>query len=118
MTEVLVEGIIKQHDRDFIRRGDNSKQVKAVITEEKKKREEEKMKRVRDSLSPRKLKLFEATTEKGASSWLNALPLKEHDFYLDKQTFWDTIHLRYWIELKGVYQQYVSVETTSTSNMH
>ena len=57
-------------------------------------------------------------SQKGASSWLNALPLKEHDFYLDKQTFWDTIHLRYWIELKGVYQQYVSVETTSTSNMH
>ena len=39
--------------------------------------------------------ILEAVTEKGSSNWLNSLPLKEHDFYLDKVTFWDSIHLRY-----------------------
>ena len=46
-----------------------------------------------------RLKLYEAITEKGASNWLNAMPLKDHDFYLNKQTFWDTINLRYGIPL-------------------
>ena len=45
------------------------------------------------------MKLYNAITEKGASNWLNALPLKEHNFYLSKQTFWDSIHLRYGITL-------------------
>ena len=27
------------------------------------------------------------------------MPLKDHDFYLNKQTFWDTISLRYGIPL-------------------
>ena len=31
--------------------------------------------------------------------WLTALPLKEHGFALDKQSFWDAIRLRYAIPL-------------------
>ena len=54
---------------------------------------------MKEKLSPEKLKLLDAITEKGASNWLNSLPLKDHDFHLDKQTFWDTIRLRYGIEL-------------------
>ena len=50
---------------------------------------------VKQQLPPEKLKVYEAVTEKGSSNWLNSLPLKEHDFYLDKVTFWDSIHLRY-----------------------
>ena len=56
------------------------------------------MKYVKSQLNQSKMKIFEAITEKGASSWLNALPLKDHDFYLSKQTFWDTIALRYGIK--------------------
>ena len=50
---------------------------------------------MKQDLDPEKLKLYDAITEKGASNWLNAMPLKDHDFYLSKQTFWDTINLRY-----------------------
>ena len=33
--------------------------------------------------------------EKGASNWLNAYPLKEYGFDLNKQQFWDAISKRY-----------------------
>ena len=33
--------------------------------------------------------------EKGASSWLNVLPLPKHGFDLTKQQFWDALRLRY-----------------------
>ena len=46
-------------------------------------------------MSNEKLKLLEATTELGASNWLSALPIKCQGFYLDKQSFWDALFLRY-----------------------
>ena len=46
-----------------------------------------------------KLKALEASQEKGASSWLNALPLKKQGFALDKQSFHDAIYIRYGIPL-------------------
>ena len=100
MTEGLVNDIKNQHKSDNFRsEEENGRPPRLVILEEKKKREEAKVEYVKGQLNPSKLKVYEAITEKGASSWLNTLPIKEHDFYLDKQTFWDTIRLRYGIEL-------------------
>ena len=98
MTDPLVKDIVHQHDEGFVYET-NERPVKAEIKREKKIREEEKVIRVKHQLNPQKLKVYEATTEKGASNWLNSLPLKEQDFYLDKQTFWDSIHLRYGLPL-------------------
>ena len=50
-------------------------------------------------LSKDKLRALESCLEKGASNWLNALPLKMQGFALDKQTFWDAIYVRYNIPL-------------------
>ena len=47
-----------------------------------------------------KLKALEASQEKGASSWLNALPLKSQGFLLDKQSFRVAIYTRYGIPHK------------------
>ena len=98
MTDPLVKQIIYQHDPEFVFEN-NERPVKAEIKEEKKRREEEKVNLVKQQLNPQKLKVYAATTEKGASNWLNSLPLKEHDFCLNKQTFWDSIHLRYGLPL-------------------
>ena len=38
---------------------------------------------------------LEVASEKGASSWLTAKPIKEHGFVLHKGAFIDAIHLRY-----------------------
>ena len=100
MTEILVSQIVHQHDEEYVAQIDDRTPVKVVIQEEKKTREEAKMNLVKNQLTPQKLKIFEAITEKGASNWLNALPLRDHGFFLNKQTFWDTIHLRYGIPLR------------------
>ena len=44
-----------------------------------------------------KLTALEASQEKGASSWLNALPLKSQGFLLDKQSFRVAIYTSYGI---------------------
>ena len=98
MTRNLVQQIIHQHNPAGI----PTQAEKSAITElraDKTTRENEKVEWLRQHLDPSKLKLYEAITEKGASSWLNAMPLREHNFYLDKQTFWDSVHLRYGIPL-------------------
>ena len=40
--------------------------------------------------------------DKGASSWLTALPLREQGFDLNKEQFWDALSLRYNIPLEGL----------------
>lgn len=53
------------------------------------------------------IKLLDTTSEAGASSWLNAIPLKQYGFYLDKQSFRDSLLLRYGIPLKRLPQKCV-----------
>ena len=50
---------------------------------------------MRSLLSDGCLRLFEVSCEKGASTWLSALPLKEYGFDLHKEEFWDALCLRY-----------------------
>ena len=72
---------------------------KHAIRAEKNRRNEEKSSYVKSTLTPQSCKLLEAITETGASNWLTTMPLKEHGFYLSKQVFWDSINLRYGIQL-------------------
>jgi hypothetical protein len=51
---------------------------------------------------PVKLRTLQSILEKGASNWLTALPIKENSFYLEKQAFWDCLHMRYNIPLKNL----------------
>ena len=95
LTKPLVEKIIFQNDISMTTGEDQSyiTRTKAEMRTEKAKWEEEKMGYIKGRLDMQKLKLFESITEKSASSWLTALPLKEHDFYLNKSLFWDTIYI-------------------------
>ena len=52
--------------------------------------------------SPHDSRRLELLSAKGASSWLTALPLKEHGFQLNKQEFRDAIALRYGWQLQSV----------------
>ena len=36
------------------------------------------------------------------SSWLTTLTIKKYDFCLDKQSFWDSLYIRYNIPLKRI----------------
>ena len=75
-------------------------EVKAKIRVEKDARNERKVESIRQSLDESKRKLFDATSEHGASHWLNCIPLKCYDFHLEKQSFRDALFLRYGIPLK------------------
>ena len=50
---------------------------------------------VRNQLPADQLRLFEVANERGASTWLTALPLKEYGFDLHKEEFRDALCLRY-----------------------
>ena len=98
MTLELVHRIVHQHDS--IPPPSTDKPARAEIEETKVRQENEKVEWLKEQLSAEQLKLYEAITEKGAYNWLNALPLQEHDFYLDKQKFWDMIQVRYGLPLQ------------------
>ena len=46
-------------------------------------------------LSAAQRRLISLAKEKGASSWLTAVPVEEHGFFLNKGEFRDALHLRY-----------------------
>ena len=98
MTANLVSKIVNQHKQTISMENEQQQQTGFILTE-KSRREEEKLAYVRGTLNPKKLKILEAITEKGASNWLTTMPIKEHGFYLSKQEFWDSIRTRYGIPL-------------------
>ena len=55
-----------------------------------------------DSLSPDLLQAVQQTRDKGASSWLNAIPIEEHGLPLNNQEFGDFLCLRYNLPLPNL----------------
>ena len=75
--------------------------VKNTVKERKNERYQKLLEEITNQLADdEKLKALEASQEKGASSWLNALPLKSQGFLLDKQSFRVAIFTRYGIPIK------------------
>ena len=58
--------------------------------------------RIDESLSPDLLQAVHQTRDKGASSWLNAIPIEEHGLALNKQEFRDFLCLRYNLPLPNL----------------
>ena len=59
----------------------------------------EKMDSIDSSLSPGLLRLVNQSRDKGASSWLNAMPLADKGLALNKQEFRDSLRLGYDLSL-------------------
>ncbi|CAH3185720.1 unnamed protein product, partial [Porites lobata] len=60
------------------------------------------IKRIDESLSPDLLQAVQQTRDKGASSWLNTIPIEEHGLALNKQKFKDSLCLRYNLPLPNL----------------
>ena len=58
--------------------------------------------RIDESLPPDLLQAVQQTRDKGASSWLNAIPMEEHGLPLNKQEFRDSLCLRYDLPLPNL----------------
>ncbi len=75
------------------------KAAKAKVKVEKSVANKTLLANVKSRLSPERQQLLELMSEKGASNWINTLPIKMQDFYLDKQSFHDAILMRYGFDL-------------------
>ena len=74
--------------------------IKAKIKKPKAANNKMIQKNIRKTLTcPIKVKALDASMENGASIWLTVLPIKEYGFALDKQSFWDSVYIRYNIPL-------------------
>merc|ERR1712120_40378 len=67
---------------------------KGKIYQLKEKRLKEEHEKISD-LEEKKKKLFHAAREKGASSWLSALPIQRLGYTINKQEFRNAVCLRY-----------------------
>ena len=70
-------------------------QLKLQCTRQKEEEYKSLASSVRNQLPADRLRLFEVANERGASTWLTALPLKEFGFDLHKEEFRDALCLRY-----------------------
>ena len=61
---------------------------------------EEKKREIMAELSEQGKLMVNLASEKGASSWLTSLPLKEFGYILNKQQFADALALRYNLNMK------------------
>ena len=72
-----------------------SRSLKKTIRSENRRRQDIFAKDLYPHLTPDQKRSVDLTSQKGASSWLIALPLSEHGFFLNKGEFRDAICLRY-----------------------
>ena len=75
--------------------GRNIETLKKLCREEKEKKEKEKMEKIISSLPKHVTDYVYQAQDKGASSWLNTIPMKEQHLDLNKEEFRDALRLRY-----------------------
>ena len=76
--------------------------AKTVLKQDKAALYSESLNLVKQNVSESFATHIDSLSEKGVSSWLNTLPLKEFGFTLSKQEFTDAILMRYQHPLKGL----------------
>ena len=72
--------------------------------------------RIDESLSPDLLKAVQQTRNKGASSWLTAIPIEEYGLALNKQEFRDSLCLRYNMALRNLPRHCACGETFTVNH--
>ena len=93
-TSQLTEKIMNQIHEYNLNRA-KQKEIELVIEKERKERHEKVLKYVRNTMQKDELRANDLAQLKGASAWLNALPLKEEGYSLSKREFYDALQLRY-----------------------
>ena len=93
VTEPLVECIIAQSHQPPEEADMRSRSLKTRT--KKMEMLDKKLEEIKTDLPPRSLKAVDLACEKGASSWLTVLPLRELGYNLNKQEFRDAIKMRY-----------------------
>ena len=96
VTENLSELILQQQQDLSLYDSENTNEKVKTLKNEKNRFLAEKLQGILDSIdNPILKRCLDFNKEKGAGSWLTALPLKDHGFCLNKQEFRDAVSLRY-----------------------
>ena len=107
ITNPLVKAIEKQEKSFSHTIGAEQTATKRRIKSENRKSQEEHAKRVREEMSAKLQRAMDMASEKGASCWVVALPISEHNFTLHKGSFKDALCLRYGWKLSRLPSHYI-----------
>ena len=101
ITSAHVDSITSQNT--FMVPGESStEELKRYHQSLKTARDKEKMESVASTLSSDLLRLVNQSRDKGANSWLNAMPLADQSLALTRQEFRDSLRLRYNLPLVDI----------------
>ena len=100
ITAPLVAIIITQEDQ--IPKREEIKQIRNERTKQVNEIKKLQQIQISDQLEEKQQRCLKQSSEKGASSWLSVLPLKDHGFTLNKEEFQDAIALRYDWHIKNL----------------
>ena len=90
ITAPLVALIFTQ-ETNQTQEGSQVDSLKNDVKKRKRELQEEQAQAIAQQLNPKLKRSIDLAREKGSSSWLTALPLKEHGFLLNKSEFRDAI---------------------------
>ena len=90
---MLVQKILSTQD---VNEGDDNEQTtKQKVKTERNNLYETLLDQLRDEMNHQEKRQNEANREAGSYNWLTTLPLKEYDYNLNKEEFWDALRIRY-----------------------
>ena len=92
ITASLKELIIKQ---SIYAKPPDVRSIKAQVHLDRRRTSKQLAVDIRGHLTSQLQRAVDLNSEPGASSWLLALPIQEQGFHLNKEEFWDALHLHY-----------------------
>lgn len=116
VTSSLTELIESSHSGYDDKTRNAQQEMKDQIRKEKQQALTGKQTTLKEQLPDNLKRAITLNMEKGASSWLTTLPLKEHGFNLTKGEFMDALHLRYGWPLKHLPSHCVCGENFSVEH--
>ena len=104
VTKPHVESILDQASaiKTVCQNGVTRDEIAKALKKKKSEIKEDKLRKADEQLPLTAKHVIEQTRDKGASSWLNALPIEDMDFSLNKEEFQDALRLRYNIKLENL----------------
>ena len=99
ITQTLTEAICEQQN-EFVEDAKKTKEIKADVVRKRNLLYKKRQQDILEELGEAGKLMVNLASEKGASSWLTSLPLKEFGYLLNRQQFNDALCLRYNLNLK------------------
>ena len=101
ITRELYENVIKQNN-DFQIDSEKTKTIKNELKRRKISSYKNKLEELRNSMNEKMKRCNDTSNETGSSNWLSVIPVREFNYMLNKQQFWDSIRLQHGWPIPGL----------------